>query len=421
MKKNILFVLIAFLCLGCEDKADENTITIDSYNLEFPPEGGTLSFNITCATDWDILRMYSNDGIELSTQHGTGNQTVNVTLRPNEYSVAKQRLLAIRAANGVTKQLFVSQYAKNGGNKLFQMTRNHQYVSGDAGVEASVYLLCSTPRCFWSLNGDAPWLEVSKDDGQTWTSAAGQIISQYHEGVNLKFRTVARNEDTHDREAKFVIYYGGQEPAEMSITQLGSIRTSSDYSGILANSLCVSWIFGCDVSYFHTMLTTEDIELSSLTKTQVKKWEKYSPEEGLRLLWSNLNENTKYYLYVASFDKQGNLAKSRRAYTTRSSKYQPEIAINSYGKTNGYWKWLTTPNSYTDHYYQWVIDDATIFNYADATLAWYLTKHEDDAEVFSGLVEHSKEGSGPYMIVTWGFDADGNPSGVIKRQIIGNK
>ena len=151
MKKNILFVLIAFLCLGCEDKADENTITIDSYNLEFPPEGGTLSFNITCATDWDILRMYNNDGIELSTQHGTGNQTVNVTLRPNEYSVAKQRLLAIRAANGVTKQLFVSQYAKNGGNKLFQMTRNHQYVSGDAGVEASVYLLCSTPRCFWSL------------------------------------------------------------------------------------------------------------------------------------------------------------------------------------------------------------------------------------------------------------------------------
>jgi len=419
MKKTILFVFIAFLCLGCEDRADEATITIDSYNLEFPPEGGTLSFNITCATDWDILRMYNNDGIELSTQHGTGNQTVYVTLRPNDYSIAKQRLLAIRAANGVTKQLFVSQYAQNGGNELFQVSRPHQYISGDAGVETSVYVLCSTPRCFWTMNGDAPWLEVSIDDGQTWQSGAGQILSQYKEGVNVKFRTIARNEDTHDRDANFVIYYGVEDTEEIAITQLGNARVSTDYYGVLVNSLCVSWIFGCDVSYFHTMLTTENIELSSLTKTQIKKWSKYNPEEGLRLLWNNLNEDTKYYLYVASFDKQGNYVASRRSFTTKSSKYQPEIVIKSYGKNNGYWKWSTTPNSYTDHYYHWVIDDSTVFNYADATLAWYLTKHQFDAEVFTGPTEHSKEGSGPYMIATWGFDANGNPSGVIKRQIIG--
>ena len=210
-------VFLSLLCLGCEDKADEATVVLDQFNLQFPPEGGTKTVNIECPMEWDILKMYDNDGLEVSALHGTGNQQVSITLQPNTYKVAKQRLLAIRAANGVTKQLFVSQQGKNGTEELFDVTPSYSYVSGEAGIVTSSYLLCSTPRCFWSLNGNAPWLEVSTDDGKTWKSGAGQIVSQYKEGVNVLFRTISNNEDERDRDATLV-----SVPVGFSVVTLAS-------------------------------------------------------------------------------------------------------------------------------------------------------------------------------------------------------
>ena len=411
-------VFLALLCLGCEDKADEATVVLDQFNLQFPPEGGTKTVNIECPMEWDILKMYDNDGLEVSALHGTGNQQVSITLQPNTYKVAKQRLLAIRAANGVTKQLFVSQQGKNGTEELFDVTPSYSYVSGEAGIVTSSYLLCSTPRCFWSLNGNAPWLEVSTDDGKTWKSGAGQIVSQYKEGVNVLFRTISNNEDERDRDATFIINYGGPETAELTISQIGSIRSTIETTGVLANSICTSWIFGCDVSEFYTLLSAEDMSLSSITKTQVKKWKKYTPQHDLRLQWTGLLPDTKYFIYVGSFDKKGNFVKSRRSFTTPSSQNPAVATISNVKREGSAWTWTTVPNANTDGYYQWVIDDASTFDYSETTLAWYVTRHFDECDVFHGTQTHRKEGTGPFMIVTWGYDHAANMAGVISKQLV---
>lgn len=418
VRKVLPMVLLALLCLACEDKADEASIVVDQLNMQFPPEGGTQTFNIECPMEWDIIRMYDNDGLDISTLHGSGNQQVSITLQPNTYKVAKQRLLAIRAANGVTKQLFVSQLGKNGSEELLDVSPSHAYISGEAGIVTSANLLCSTPRCFWTLNGDAPWLEVSTDGGKTWVSGDTQVMSQYKEGVEVLFRTTSNNEDERDRDATFVIIYGGPETAEVTISQIGFFRSTIETSGVLANSICTNWIFGSGVSEFYVLLSTKDMELSTITKAQIKKWNKYTPQHDMRLQWTNLQASTKYYIYVGSFDSKGDFVKSRRSFTTQSSQNPAIATISNLKKEGSAWTWTTEPNSNTGGYYQWIIDDISTFDYSDATLAWYVTRHFEECDIFHETQQHRKEGSGPFMVVTWCYDHALNMSGVISKQLV---
>lgn len=417
---SLAVAFVVFALLSCEDKADPNTIAVDVENLEFPAEGGTKTFQVVSTTDWDVIKQ-ERDYITLSQEHGSGNQTVSVTMSPNTLVVARQKLIAVRAANGVTKNVWVSQLGKSGSEDLFMMLPSHKYISGTAGSEMLAIAYCLSPRCYWNATGGADWLEVTKD-GTHWESTAKGISSYYKEGVDLKFRTVSNNEDQKDRTASFKIYCGSEKTYEFSVTQLGSSRASISSSAVLANSIAMDWIYGYGLTEFYVKVTTEDITLSSIQKSQLTErngWKKCLPTSDNLMTFSNLKEDTKYYVYNYAVSSNGG-ARSRRSYTTGSSQNQPEAKMSVAKNQGGLWKWTTTKSDDTDGYHQWVTDDQRYFNYTDAELAWYINNHIGELDLYKDkVVEQTHAGSGPFMVVTWAYDYLGVSSGVINRQIVG--
>lgn len=419
MKKVFLYLFACLLCLACEDRADEDSIILDREILEFPSEGGTLSFNIISNLEWDVITSGRSDSIAVSQRHGTGNQTISVTLPNNTYTVAVEKLIGVRAANGVTKNVIIHQTSKNGSDKLFRVIPGLKYISGKAGTELKVLAICMAPRCFWAMNDGPSWLEVTKDGGKTWASAASQISSSYIEGVDLIFRAVSDNTDQKDREANFKIYYGSEEPDELTIIQLGSNRVAVESSGVLADGIAFSWIYGRDAKEFYVNLTEADIDLSSISTTTIRQWPKFQATEDLMTWHTQLKESTKYYLYIVTKDKKGGLIRARRSYTTSSSQYQPEARIEGLRKDGDAWKWSTVMNEFSGGYNMWVTTDSKWFDYPDAALAWYINQNLGDMDSFHESQNHVRKADQPFMIVTWAYDAQGISSGVLHRQIVG--
>lgn len=418
--------MLAFAVLvslwGCEEKIDEDTIMVDKTVLDFPEEGGTLTFNITCPMEWDIINDWEKENFVFSQSHGSGNQEVSVTLEPNTFRLAKQKLIAVRAANGAIKNIWINQNGKGGSEKLFDVVQDGAYISGKEGAETYVLIICLTPRCFWVMEceDDASWLEVSMDGGY-WRPAAEQMVSTNKEGVDLIFRARSDNKNMKDRSATFTVNYGTDKPEQFTITQLGKSRASINRSAVLANSIAVDWNFGCEVDQFYTMASDQDISLSNISSSAVRKWTKKSATDSELTLYDNLNENTKYWIYVAATDKDGGMTKSRRSYTTGSSKNQAAVNINPIGRSGDAWKWTTSKNSMAKdyNYYMWVTDDQLLFNLSDAALAWYIRVNETNLDLNNKDMEHSWEGNAPFMVVTWALTPQGVTSGIISRKIIG--
>ena len=138
--------------------------------------------------------------------------------------------------------------------------------------------------------------------------------------------------------------------------------------------------------------------------------------------WS-LAESTNYTLCIIASDAQGlKGALVKRQLTTRSSAYQPEAKITIRSISNGIVTYDITKNSYCDKYvlvlwYNLVEDELNEPNVYWAGQAYFDLSTED------GFMQNQNLSSQTWnmpnslcLIVTLGYDANGNVSGVINKQ-----
>jgi zinc-dependent metalloproteinase lipoprotein len=100
------FACTAFLLTGCGGSNDdptpapEETFTLDVSETSFPgvdPNGGTVSFNVTSDTQWNVTS--NSSWCKLNMASGTGNKTITATIAPNESEQARKATITILVTN----------------------------------------------------------------------------------------------------------------------------------------------------------------------------------------------------------------------------------------------------------------------------------------------------------------------------------
>ncbi|MBQ9204442.1 MAG: BACON domain-containing protein [Prevotella sp.] len=420
MKRIFLFLSIVIL-VSCEEKADYGSLFLSKDELKFPAEGGTLSFHIDCDMSWDIIGA-GRPGIEIEPKSGNGNQDIYVTVQPNILDVSYTARFSVRAKNGVTKAVNVCQLAQNNDGCHIDVTSS-LYLEGKSRAVETIAVIPSEEIHNWEMKPGPDWLEISFDGSNWFPSSKGAT------GLTsclLYVRTTTENKDDYDRNWTLAfkeLYHNTIDFC--NVVQLGRLKVKMNHSALLSYGFACDWLFGCDIDKMYLKLTETEIDAiqlidgSWLQKKEYLTWDCYqvkdSKEKVITML-SNLKENTFYYLYRVTTNREDTHV-GYLTFRTRPAENQAYVSIESPQFHDEKWTWQTVKSNNTAYYYLWVTDRQELFTSSDELVALYASK---DGQVYSSNMTHTKEGSGPYMIVTYATDSDFRTSGVIKRLIIGN-
>ena len=285
-------------------------------------------------------------------------------------------------------------------------------------------MLSSVP---WKLYGP-DWLEVW--DGSRWLelSPSRAVIERgtsdpdgdFVEKVLLRAKYDNNNEDMRESQIKLVPAYDNTaDVADISAIQLGRHHVLPNRMIALATELACDWKCGLDVSYIACYLS--DHQLNWDAEASQMDWER--SETSYVVGWTDLKENSMYYLYTIGYDNAGESYQHYVSFNMTASSQNQAIAYIQNVNYNGTkWTWDTKMNSYCKAYMMWASYDEEYFNLTDGIIAWFMDnesrKDNKTEEISYNSIDNNFwwELNGHLQIVTQGVGHDGNKAaGVIDR------
>lgn len=286
-----------------------------------------------------------------------------------------------------------------------------------AGTSGDVVVLSIHSNTNWIISGVPSWLKASSTNGTG--------------NASVTFTTTSANNSSAERTADIFVQ-AGEASKSVHVRQEGLNVSNCDVTPNLMITLANDFAcdFNCDeeVKYFYIARATSAwddrmTEEEIIDKLKSDPDNRLSPNDDLVISFSGLTQKTNYYLYLIGFDKNGkhgNLTKTE--IKTKSSTNQAQAFISSVQYNTTQWKWTTSVNAYSDHYYQFVA--CNVINssntYSKGIIAWYFknqldSKPSDFSPIKNGGAWTCPRNTNYVDIMTWAVDSNGELSGIVNR------
>ena len=211
-------------------QAKAGTLEVSLLDWEAPPEGGSITVEITSTTDWTV----SVDGVPrnwlfISASSGTGNGSITITADPNNTSPNWRINTVYINCGRISKSIRVLQYAVPGyvsdNLYVFDAGKGVLNIQETSAAGGSTDVQIQTGLS-WTATSDASWLKV--------TPASGT-------GFGIITLTTTVNTDLESRNATVTIN-AGNHTKTVQVRQRGSLEVGILKSDGSYENNFTSWI-----------------------------------------------------------------------------------------------------------------------------------------------------------------------------------
>lgn len=434
MKKGQLIVLsiITLVAISCSEKSSSDTyLNIEPNTLTFTAEGGNANFSISSNTDWSITT--DNENIQISPRSGKGDQNIQVNVPSSTDIQQKEIRLMIKTNDGsVVRNLTIIQegYLLTGGTLKVTNHSNYLIFNGVANDIDSLVILSNGP---WELRGPE-WIEAY--NGNRWLalsptraviSGNAMIESSEARSTTILIRTASANDQELELNDLLTVSqpYSGDMKVEITVVQLGKHAVASNMYVPLATGIATDWKCGSSVKkilsrLFEYELSETELE-TELNADNIDSWLVSAPEEIVS--WSDLQENTSYWLYTLGLDSDGLYHFTYHIQvSTASSENQAIASFKNVNYDGTKWYFEIDMNEYCKGFFLWKMMNPDTFYFSDEIIAWFFSYRMHDNELTKEhpmyrTFEHGEITTDNHIqLITWGVGQDGvRMSGVISR------
>jgi hypothetical protein len=148
---------VAVLRVRQEGAPDPHYLNVSPAGVSIPKEGGTGEFTVETDEDWRVR--YDGNWLTLSTDGGSGNGTIVVTVEPNEIYVARQSRVTVVSRN-LEKTVFVTQEPGD-DPYMASIEPDSLYIDSPNG---GVRELTVTSNCDWTIEAPS-WITLETSSG----------------------------------------------------------------------------------------------------------------------------------------------------------------------------------------------------------------------------------------------------------------
>jgi aryl-phospho-beta-D-glucosidase BglC (GH1 family) len=224
MKKfqNLIFLSILLLIYNCE-KEKMNTLSVSVEKLEYPEEGGIMSFTIETDADSWYIENPASEWLFLSKISGTQKEALISASIKSKTIAPRADTLIIIAGNANPAQIIVTQTASD---YLYNLSTNRIYASfHNQTASVSMVVVSDAPQ--WYLSTGADWIQFSQDSGKAGSTtvyinvSANPNIYERSATVILSAEYAPTTEIPVSQKAAFPSY--NTNPVDPDITGMSSI------------------------------------------------------------------------------------------------------------------------------------------------------------------------------------------------------
>ena len=424
-------IVTYLLLMSCsESNSDDTSLTVAPDSITIGYDGGSGQFSITSNSDWTISTTSSE--IQVSPTEGSGNKTVNVSVSKNYELEQRQFRLMIKTSNGaVVRNVTIIQegYLITGGTLEVSKYGHSLALGGKEHFMDSLNIVSSTA---WEIKGPS-WIEVFNDSKWVALSPSRAVTSGNssqgtgHNVVKLYIRTASVNTSQDNRLDTIVISqpYSGDLSHKMAVLQLGRNAVAPSLFIPMSTGLATDWKCGTNVDQIWAYVSETAMSNGEISQLITTSTNNSAPENVI--WWRGLKDNTRYHLYAAGIDKQGNYRWDDFQFSTPSLQNQAIAAIENVKHENGRWTWDIKTNAYCKLFHLWATDNKELFNYETEYLTWifnYMLYDEELSSQFPTFRVSDDSGTGQFwwdinshiQILTCGYGQEGiKSSGITTR------
>lgn len=282
------------------------------------------------------------------------------------------------------------------------------------GVSETLSIVASKD---WTVSGMPEWLNASSTSGRG--------------NSTITLTTKTANNTVEERTAQLTVQ-SGNNVAYVTVTQETSISAGCTVkpSNIvtLATGVAFDYSYGSNVAYLYRGIFekavadryTEDEIIAELTKD---KDDRITPNDNYITSMIGMSPLTNYVIFTIGYDKNGDRGELvRTEIKTKNGRNQAVAEISDVRYTETLWKWQTTPDGYTERYYQWFIENEDLIYASDPAVAWFFNQAMNSSKNnsdFDPIVKaqgwQRKRSGNTFHLMTWAKNVDGEFSGVIDR------
>lgn len=282
------------------------------------------------------------------------------------------------------------------------------------GVSETLSIVASKE---WTVSGMPEWLNASSTSGRG--------------NSTILLTTKTANNTVEERTAQLTVQ-SGNNVAYVTVIQETSLAAGCTVKPTdivtLATGTAFDYSYGNNVAYLYSGILektvadryTEDEIIAELTKD---KDDRITPDDNIVSSMIGMQPLTNYVIFTIGYDKNGDRGELvRTEIKTKNGRNQAVAEISDVRYTETLWKWQTTPDGYTERYYQWFIENENLLYASDPAVAWFFNKamksNKDDSN-FAPIVKaqgwQRKRSGNTFHLMTWAKNVDGEFSGVIDR------
>ncbi len=424
IKKSVYTLLLIFsICFlfACSENGTTEDIylTVSPSVVTIPSEGGSGEFIVSSNTSWTITT--DRPDIWISPISGTGDREVKVSIGRSQSAKQTEERLVIKSKDGsIVRNVSIQQEGILISGAILAVT-NHGNIlpfSGNVGDIDSLMILSNIP---WQIKGPE-WIEAY--NGNRWvalspnraTVQGGADAGEGNSTTKLLLRTAKQNQEEESLEDKIILsptYDDLDMQSEIKVMQLGKHFVAPNNTIILASEIATDWKCGSDVECFVYLLSDHLLSDDEMSTEAISSWSYSLPDyvNG----WSDLKEETMYYIYAFGIDKDNKyVASTITGFSTQTSKDQPLAAIKDVSLSNSIWSWNIVKNNFCNGYTLWKTTNTDWFNYSTGILAWFLNDmmHDEtqmsDFKYYSSDIKDSWETPYHILLLTWGWGTNTN-------------
>lgn len=284
----------------------------------------------------------------------------------------------------------------------------------EQGVHESLNIIASKE---WTISGVPEWLNVSSTSGRG--------------NSTITLTTKTANNTADERRAELTIH-SGSNTTYVTVTQESALAANCTVKPTnivtLATGAAFDYSYGSKVAYFYRGIylpsTTErftEEEIIAAVTSDISN--RLTPNDDFVTSKTGMTPLTNYIIYTIGFDKNGNRGELvKTEIRTKKGTNQAVAEISDVKYDDSFWYWHTSPDGYTERYYQWFISDEDLYDASDPAIAWFFTqamKSDSKGSDFDPIVKaqswQRKKSGNIFHLMTWAKDVDGAFSGVIDR------
>lgn len=184
-----------------------------------PPDGGSVTVNVTAARDCTWTATADVSWMQLSATSGQGNATVNVTVARNELPAARSGAVAVN-----DQRFVVSQEPRPCTYELRPLPQNFGAEGGAGSISVE-----TLTGCAWTATSSAAWLRVitpsGSGSGAVSFDVAGNSGPAREASITIAGRSVTINQDAAGQPAPAPSCGLLLAPTAMSAAAAGSTHT----------------------------------------------------------------------------------------------------------------------------------------------------------------------------------------------------